>query len=698
MIAPERAPTTTGSAIRESGASLSLGGRAVPALTSPQAQAATAVGAILVLAGAGTGKTGTLTAAIVHRISTRGVRPSRILAVTFTNKAAAEMSARIKAALGDDSSPSWVGTFHGLGARQLRVEPEIGSLRSGFEILDADDSRRLIKRTMKALQLKSGDEEAFPSGRDPVKAMCNHLSRFKDNLVAPEEVLTYVENRIAEGVRTGSIVDAEGLRTAARVYIEYQKRLREANSADFGDLLLWPAKAMQDNEDYLQRWAGRFDCVLADEYQDVNFAQYIWLRLFAAYHREIFVTGDDDQAVYSWRGSDVGFIRRFTVDFPRARVFRLEENFRSTGHIVKAAAAVIARDALRLGKTLFTRKDLGDRIEILGFQNAEDEAFSIVAEMKRRYADGLRWEEMAILYRSNFLSRGFEDALIRSRIPYTLVGDVGFYQRAEVKDALALLRLAASPDDRQSDEALRRVINVPARGFGSKAMAELEAEAEWRRISLLAAIETAPLPPRARSAGLAFADVVRNVGRDKEATLADQISLLLDGTGYRAMLRESRAETTEGRLENIQELVLLAGHFHAARDLLDHSALATGAPDEADTGRVKLMTLHKVKGLEFTHVFLPGWEANVFPPAYGDFAEERRLAYVALTRGMRRVTVSHCRYRRGYSEPSPFLDDIPEEHRRKGWLRGSEERGPTEGRSLLTSESEPHRLVRHRAR
>ena len=587
MIAPERAPATTGSAIRESGASLSLGGRAVPALTSPQAQAATAVGAVLVLAGAGTGKTGTLTAAIVHRISARGVRPSHILAVTFTNKAAAEMIARIKVALGGDSSPGWVGTFHGLGARQLRVEPEIGGLRSGFEILDADDSRRLVKRTMKALQLKSGDDEAFPAGRDPVKAMCNHLSRFKDNLVAPEEVLTYVENRIADGARTGSIVDAEGLRTAARVYIEYQKRLREANSADFGDLLLWPAKAMQDNEDYLQRWAGRFDCVLADEYQDVNFAQYIWLRLFAAYHREIFVTGDDDQAVYSWRGSDVGFIRRFTVDFPRAQVFRLEENFRSTGHIVKAAAAVIARDAQRLGKTLFTRKGLGDPIEILGFQNAEDEAFSIVAEMKRRYADGLRWEEMAILYRSNFLSRGFEDALIRSRIPYTLVGDVGFYQRAEVKDALALLRLAASPDDRQSDEALRRVINVPARGFGPKAMAELEAEAEWRRISLLAAIETAPLPPRARAAGLAFADVVRNIARDKEATLADQISLLLEGTGYRAMLRESRAETTEGRLENIQS----STSAHAAEARWSRSA---ASPARAQHPKPRFGTAHEI--------------------------------------------------------------------------------------------------------
>jgi len=259
---------------------------------------------------------------------------------------------------------------------------------------------------------------------------------------------------------------------------------------------------------------------------------------------------------------------------------------------------------------------------------------------------------------------------MHAKIPYVLIGDVGFYQRAEIKDALALLRVAYAPDEPQSDEAVRRVINVPPRGFGPKALETLEAEAAWRRVSLLRAIETAALPPRARAEGLKFADLVRAIGANVAATVADQLSLLLDGTGYRAMLRASRAESTEGRLENIQELIQLAGSFHSARDLLDHAALATNGPDEEHAGgQVSMMTLHRAKGLEFTHVFLPAWEVRVVPSQYGDFAEERRLAYVALTRGMRRVTISHSEYRRGSGNASPFIEDIPATHRVDGWLR-----------------------------
>jgi DNA helicase-2/ATP-dependent DNA helicase PcrA len=473
---------------------------------------------------------------------------------------------------------------------------------------------------------------------------------------------------IAEANRNSMPVDAQGLRTSARVYADYQRRLRDANAADFGDLLLWPARAMQRSESYRTRWASRFDCVLADEFQDVNFAQFTWLRLLAAAHGEIFVVGDDDQSVYGWRGADVGYIRRFTRDFPNAAVYRLEENFRSTGHILGAANTVIAQDPARLGKTLFTRKAGGDPVEIVRFRNAEAEASGIISEITRRHAEGLAWEDIAILYRSNALSRSFEEALMRARIPYALIGDVGFYQRAEIKDALALLRLATTPRDAQADEAFRRVINVPARGFGAKAMDILEAEAAWRRVPLLVALETAPLPPRARAAGLTFVDAIRGAGQDRDATLADQLSLLLDATGYRSMLRESRAETTEGRLENLQELVQLAGGVNTARELLDHAALSTGGSDEETTGRVQLMTLHKAKGLEFPHVFLPAWEAGVFPPDYGDPAEERRLGYVAITRGMRRVTISHCDYRRGPAIPSLFIDDIPDRHRVPGWL------------------------------
>jgi DNA helicase II / ATP-dependent DNA helicase PcrA len=643
-------------------------------LTPEQRLAASTDGPVLVLAGAGTGKTGTLTAAVARRIRDAGIEPDRILAVTFTNKAAAEMSARIRVSLDGLRAPDWIGTFHGLGARQLRVEPDVAGLRPDFEILDADDSRRLVRRTLKAMSLGSDDEG--PTGRDPVKLTCQRIGKFKDSLIAPEEAAAGVEGMIAAADRSGLAIDAPGLREAARIYIEYQRRLREANAADFGDLLLWPTRAMQHSETYRRRWAERFDCIFADEYQDVCVAQYSWLRLLAADHDQLFVVGDDDQAIYSWRGSDLSFIRRFTLDFPSATQVRLEENFRSTGHILDAANAVIAKDTARLGKTLFTRKHPGDPIEVVRFHDADAEAQGIVMEIQQRASEGRAWDDMAVLYRSNFLSRTFEEAFLRARIPFVLVGDVGFYQRSEIKDALAFLRIALTPETPQSDEAVRRVINVPTRGFGAKAMEILEAEAAWRHVSLMTALETAALPARSRRAGLQFADAIRSVARDQSVTLADQISALLDVTGYRAMLRESRAETTEGRLENVQELIALAGRFHTGRELLDHAALATENPDENAGGQVRLMTLHKAKGLEFRQVFLPGWEANAFPPPYGDLAEERRLAYVALTRGMRRVTISYCNFRLGFADPSPFLNDIREPHRVDGWLRNQPHHQP----------------------
>ena len=640
-------------------------------LTDQQLEAAEATGPVLVLAGAGTGKTKTLTAAVIHRIQACAVSPSRILAVTFTNKAAREMISRIQAGLGQDAAPHWIGTFHGLAARQLRIEPEVAGLRPGFDILDADDSRRIVKRVMKTLNLAAGDE-GLQIGRDPLKVMCNRLSKFKDNLITPQDAPAQVEAMIAEAHRLGSPVDPDGLRASARVYADYQRTLRDGNAADFGDLLLWPTLALLRNTDYRRRWSERFDVLLADEYQDVNHAQYNWLRLLSAGHEQLFAVGDDDQSVYSFRGADIQYIRRFTRDFPNARQIRLEENFRSTGHILAAANAVISRDRNRLGKTLFTRKPIGDRIEVVPFRNPEAEALGIVSEIQRRHAEGLTWSDFAILYRSNALSRQFEEALMRARIPYVLVGDVGFYERAEIKDVLALLRLCATPEDRQSDEAFRRVINVPARGFGAKALQEVENEAAWRQVPLLTALETAELPPKTRSAGLAFVDAIKGIARDRASTLADQLSLLIDATGYRAMLRDSKAETTEGRLENVQELIQLAGSFHTARDLLDHAALSTSGPKEGNADQVRLMTLHKGKGLEFPHVFLPAWEAGSFPPDYGDLSEERRLAYVAITRGMRRVTITHCDFRRGYASPSCFIADLPGESRSDGWLRGSD--------------------------
>ena len=330
---------------------------------------------------------------------------------------------------------------------------------------------------------------------------------------------------------------------------------------------------------------------------------------------------------------------------------------------------MIARDPSRLGKTLRATKPIGLPIEVVGFSDPPAEAAGLVAEIKRRRAGGADWHDMAVLYRSNYMSRPFEEALMRAQVPYVIVGDVGFYQRAEIKDALALLRLAACPDDYQSDEAFRRVANVPTRGLGPKAMEEIHDEAAFRMVPLLRAVETAKLPPKARAAALAFVEAIRSVARDREATLADQLSMLVDRTGYRAMLRESRAEETVDRLENLQELLTLAGGFHTATELLDHAALASAAPGETVDRRVQLMTLHKGKGLEFPHVFLAGWDTGAFPSAYGDHDEERRLAYVALTRGMQRVAVSHVSYRGSFARPSPFIEDIPTANRVAGWLR-----------------------------
>ncbi|OZB22275.1 ATP-dependent helicase, partial [Acidiphilium sp. 34-64-41] len=479
-------------------------------LTVAQRDAACQDGPVLVLAGAGTGKTKTLTAAIARRIAS-GVTPSRILAVTFTNKAARGMTERIAAVLGEGAQPGWVGTFHGLGARQLRIEPEAAHLRPGFDIMDADDSRRLLKRVMKSMQIDAAIDEGIATSRDPVKLMAKRIETFKDNLIAPEDAALRVEGLIGAATRERRPIDAAGFRAAVPVYIEYQRRLREANAADFGDLLLWPARTMQIDEAYRLRWAGRFDCVLADEYQDVCYVQYAWLRLLSADHHQIFAVGDDDQAIYSWRGSDLVYLRRFLKEYPDGTLIRLEENFRSTAHILDAANGVIAHDAERMGKTLFTRKPAGDPIEILRFADAGAEANGIADEIQRRHGEGIGWDDMAILYRSNFLSRGFEEAMMRRRIPYVLVGDVGFYQRAEVKDALAFLRIATTPDDVQSDEAFRRVINTPPRGFGPKALDELEAEAAFRQSSMLRAIETADLPARCRGAGLKFVDLIRHV-------------------------------------------------------------------------------------------------------------------------------------------------------------------------------------------
>ena len=650
-------------------------------LTRDQARAAAHDGPVLVLAGAGTGKTKTLTAATAWREAGQGIPASRLLVVTFTNRAADEMRGRIRTILGGRRAPSWLGTFHALAGRQLRYEPEVAGLRGGFAILDAVDAQRLVKRSMAALGLPVGSADGDAADRHSPKAVAKEIGKLKDALVPPELVAAHMATAAAAAERGGPPVDPVGADVVARVYVEYQRRLRETNAADFGDLVLWPTLAMQRDEAYRSRWSRRFDALLVDEYQDVNHGQYHWIMLLGCDHRKVFAVGDDDQSVYSFRGSNVEYIRNFTRDFPDARVVRLEENFRSTGHILAVANAVISCDQGRLGKTLYTNKGLGEKVEVVGFRGPDEEAAGIAAEMRRRNALGLPWGHMGLLFRGNAQARGYEEALLKARVPYRLVGDTGFYQREEIRDALALLRLAARPEDPQSDEAFRRVANVPARGLGSKTLGAIEAEAATKGCSLLIAARTAELPPKAREAALSFADAVLDAGADFGISLADQVSLLLDRTGYREMLRRSRADGAEGRLERLQELLLLAGSFHGADEFLEHTVLSgEGAEREGEgEGEVKLLTLHKGKGLEFPHVFLPAWEAGVFPAEYSSISEERRLAYVGLTRGRERVTVTYCAFRRGFTKPSLFIDDMPADHIVHGWLHGQGEAGGRPG-------------------
>ena len=600
-------------------------------LTDQQIAAARATGPVLVLAGAGSGKTKALTAGVACRIAERGIPSERILAVTFTNKAAGEMRERIRTVLGSTAAPSWLGTFHGLGARQLRCDPEVARLRPGFDILDAADSTRILKRLLLGAP-KDAAADDQPVDRTRLKRLCDRISSFKDNLIPPAQAAMHVEGVIAQRAAAGDPVDVDHLRLAARLYVAYQAELRDMNAADFGDLLLWPALTMLSDETYRRGWASRFDSVLADEFQDVNRAQFIWLRALSRDHGEIFVVGDDSQSIYSWRGSDIGYIRRFREDFPGTTLIKLEQNFRSTGHILSAANAVISHDPSRLKKTLFTALGDGERIEVVRFGYASEEAAGIVSEIGRRAAEGVPYEQMAILYRANFLSREIEEKLLLAKVPYTIIGDTGFYQRTSVKDALALLRLSASPDDRQSDEAFRRVANKPARGIGAKALGLLEVEAGWRDISLLAAVETTALPRAAGDRLRAFVATIRTIGTDGEPSLSRRLQSLLTATGYLTMLRQNGVDDAEEQLANVMELVGLAEGFRSVTELLEHAALASIVQRDQAGGRVQLMTLHRAKGLEFPHVFLPAWEAGIFPGNNSlNLDEERRLAYVALT-------------------------------------------------------------------
>ncbi|TLZ71874.1 MAG: ATP-dependent DNA helicase PcrA [Methanobacteriota archaeon] len=628
-------------------------------------------GPLLVLAGAGSGKTRVLTARIAHLIRDRGVEPQRIFAVTFTNKAAGEMRARVAALLGADPRGLWIGTFHALSARLLRREAAQLGFGSNFTIYDADDSESFIKRLL--------EQRGLSPKANPPRAIHALISGAKNRMIEPEEFAVTADGPL--------------VRAAAEVYAALGPALKQANAMDFDDLLLHPLQLFREHPDRLAYWQHRFDHVLVDEFQDTNSAQYRLVKLLAAPHRNLCVVGDDDQAIYGWRGADVRHMLAFQQDFPGTTLIKLEQNYRSTQVILDAANGVIAGNAQRLGKTLFTAKQGGEPVTLLTAADERDEAEWLAEELARRTAETeVPHEGMAILYRTNAQSRALEEAFRRRGIPYRLVGAVSFYERREVKDLLAYLRLVANPAD---DEAFLRIVNVPRRGIGEASLAQLiRTAARWGK-PLLAAVAMAErvpdLRPNVREALAGVARLVEELrARFGESDPATVLEAVIDVVGYEPYLAEEGAEGIE-RLDNVRELVAGAAEWaeEAATDgdeageggrgegttllqrYLTQVALVTPADDRGSgvPNGVTLMTVHMAKGLEWPVVALAGLEDGLFPLGRaagepGGLEEERRLCYVGLTRAREKLYLSwaRTRYRNGrleLAEPSRFLEAVP---------------------------------------
>ncbi|WP_439817709.1 ATP-dependent helicase [Zavarzinia sp. CC-PAN008] len=628
-------------------------------------------GPVLVLAGAGTGKTRVLTTRIAHLLRQRRAFPSQILAVTFTNKAAREMQHRIGALIGEavEGMP-WLGTFHSVAARILRRHAEAVGLKPNFSILDTDDQVRLCKQVIQAADL---DEKRWPG-----RGLASQIDKWKNRGLAPHEVPTQDADSFADG-------------RGVELYAAYQARLLTLNAADFGDLLLLNLKLFRERPDILGEFHRRFRYILVDEYQDTNVAQYLWLRLLAQGSRNIACVGDDDQSIYGWRGAEVGNILRFEADFPGATVIRLERNYRSTGHILGAASGLIAANRSRLGKTLWTEDAAGEPVRVTAFWDGEEEARAVADAIEQLNREGEKLSEIAILVRASFQTRSFEERFILIGLPYRVLGGPRFYERQEIRDALAYLRVVHQPDD---DLAFERIINTPRRGLGDTTIQTLSRLARARGLSLLGAaveaVETDEIKARARSALRALmADLARWRGQLETASHTDLARTILDESGYTAMWQADRSADAPGRLENLKELVQAMGEFPTLAAFLDHVSLVMENEADQTGDQVTLMTLHGAKGLEFGNVFLPGWEEGLFPSqrtldesGIAGLEEERRLAYVGITRARRRSFISYAANRRIYNQwqsavPSRFVEELPPEHVERSAPPGLDPRGPT---------------------
>ncbi|MFE3837733.1 ATP-dependent helicase [Pseudogemmobacter sonorensis] len=639
-------------------------------------------GPVLMLAGAGTGKTRALTARIAHLLTLGRARPNEILAVTFTNKAAREMKDRVIRMLGPAAEGMpWMGTFHSLSVKILRRHAELAGLRPNFTILDTDDQVRLLKQLIAARNI---DDKRWPA-----RMLAGLIDQWKNRAWTPAQVPS------SEAGAYNNL--------GTEIYAEYQARLRSLNAVDFGDLLLHCVTIFKAHPDVLAQYQRWFRYILVDEYQDTNIAQYLWLRLLAQAHHNICCVGDDDQSIYGWRGAEVGNILRFEKDFPGAQVIRLEQNYRSTPHILGAASGVIAANSGRLGKTLWTEIEEGERVRLIGHWDGEEEARWIGEEIEAlqrgtRGLDPVGLNDQAILVRASHQMRAFEDRFLTIGLPYRVIGGPRFYERAEIRDAMAYFRLAVSPAD---DLAFERIVNTPRRGLGDKAVQAIQVEARRLGISLVegarALLAQGGIAGRGGAQLRGFLESLDRWGtaihgapaapRDQliepflpETPAATDLShvrlaeTILEESGYVSMWQNDKSPDAPGRLDNLKELVKALEQFDSLQGFLEHVSLIMENDSEDATEKVSIMTLHAAKGLEFPAVFLPGWEDGLFPSQRAmdeggqkAIEEERRLAYVGLTRPERICTVSFASNRRVYGQwqsqlPSRFIDEMPVAH------------------------------------
>jgi len=642
-------------------------------------------GPVLMLAGAGTGKTRALTARIAHLLTSGTARPNEILAVTFTNKAAREMKTRVATLLGQPvEGMPWLGTFHAICVKLLRRHAELAGLKSNFTILDTDDQVRLMKQLILA--------EGIDEKRWPARQLAGIIDGWKNRALTPDNL---------------PAADAGAFnRRGPALYAQYQARLRELNAVDFGDLLLHMVTIFQTHSDLLAQYQRWFRFILVDEYQDTNVAQYLWLRLLAQGHSNICVVGDDDQSIYGWRGAEVGNILRFEKDFPGAKVIKLEQNYRSTGHILAAASGIIAGNKGRLGKTLWTDGGDGEKIRLIGHWDGDEEARWVGEEIEAmargtRGMDPISPDGMAILVRASHQMRAFEDRFLTIGLPYRVIGGPRFYERMEIRDAMAYFRLVVSPDD---DLAFERIVNTPKRGLGDKAQQVIQRRARDNGVSL---VEGARLCVQAQAiggkGGKELQRLVEGLARWRgllqgglravdPADLSDDdlieedraaparmshvelAEVILDESGYTGHWQNDKTPEAPGRLENLKELVKALEGFENLQGFLEHVSLIMDNESDDREEKVTLMTLHAAKGLEFPAVFLPGWEDGLFPSQRAmdeegmkGLEEERRLAYVGITRAEEVCTISFAGNRRVYGQwqsqmPSRFIDELPAEH------------------------------------